>query len=60
MGERCHRLRLALEPVQALLVSGEGLRKNLDRHLAVEPRVPRPVHLPHSPRAERGEDLVGT
>ena len=38
---------------------GQRLRQHLDRHLAPEPRVPRPVHLAHPARAERREDLVG-
>ena len=38
---------------------GDGRRKHLDRHLAAQPRVARPVDLAHAARAERREDLVG-
>ena len=52
-------LRLALEPRQPLGVLGHRLRQDLDRDLAVELGVPRPVHLSHPARAERRQDLVG-
>ena len=58
MIQRSKRLRLALEPRQPLLVFREDLRQHLDRHLALELRVARPVHLAHATRAERAEDLV--
>ena len=35
------------------------LRQDLDRDGALEPRVPRPVHLAHAAGADRREDLVG-
>ncbi len=56
----CHRLGLALEPRESVGVVGDRGRQNLDRHVAIELRVPRPIHLPHSTRAERREDLVRT
>ena len=46
--------------LQPLRIRGQRLRQDLDRHLAREPRVPRPVDLPHPARAERRDDLVGT
>ncbi len=60
MGEPRDRARLALEPRQRRRVSSDFLRQHLDGHLAPEPRVPRPVDLPHSARTEGREDLVGT
>ena len=52
------RLRLALEPSQPLLVFGERFRQHLDRHLTLELRVARPIHLSHAARTERAKDLV--
>ena len=54
------RLRLPLEALPDLGRSRQVRRQHLDRHRAVQPRVPRPVHLPHPSRAERREDLVRT
>ena len=48
-----------LEPAQPLRIGRHRLGQHLDRHLASEPRVLRPIHLPHPARAERREDLVG-
>ncbi len=51
---------LALETGDPVLVLEELLGEDLDRHVPLELRVAGPVNLPHSPRAERGEDLPGT
>ena len=51
--QRRQDLRLALEPRQPLRVLRHRLRQHLDRDVAVELRVPRPVHLSHPARAER-------
>ena len=59
MGERRGRLRLALEPPKALGVLGELRRQHLDRDVAAEAGVARPVHLAHAARADRGDDLIG-
>jgi hypothetical protein len=56
--ERRERLRLALEPRHALRVVGERVRQDLDRHLAAERRVRRPIHLTHSAFANERGDLV--
>ncbi len=57
--ERGQDLGLALEAAQPVGVGGDRLGQHLDRHLAVEPRVARPVDLAHAAGAERGEDFVG-
>ena len=55
------RLRLPLEPPQAIRSSAdERRRQHLDRDVAFEPGIARPVDLAHAARAERREDLVGT
>ncbi len=46
--ERRGRPRLLLETLQPLRVRRQLRRQHLDRDLAREPRVPRPVDLPHS------------
>ena len=56
--ERGERLRLALEPRQAVGIRGEDLRQDLDRHLPIELRVARPLDLPHPACSERAEDFV--
>ncbi len=51
-------LRLALESCEAVRVGGERLGKDLDRDLALQLRVGRPIDDPHPALAERGGDLV--
>ncbi len=53
------RARLALETGQTIRVAGHVFGKDLDRDVAAQPRVPRPIDLSHSPRPDRAEDLVG-
>src|SRR5512135_2920663 len=60
MIERCEQPRLSLEPLLPLFTFQEIFRQYLDRDVPRESRVPGPVHLPHPPRAEGREDLVGT
>jgi hypothetical protein len=52
------RAGLLLEAEASRAILGDGLRQHLDRDLAAELRVPRPVHLAHPSRAERRDDLV--
>ena len=58
MIQRRERLRFALEPRQALGVSGERVRQDLDRDLAIQLRVRRPIHLPHAAFADLRGDFV--
>ena len=60
MVQRREDLGLPLEPRQPLGILRHRLWQHLDRHLAVQLPVLRPVHLPHASRAERRQDLVGT
>src|SRR5262249_43646458 len=57
--ERSDGAGLALEAADEVGVGKESLRQDLDRHLAAEARVLRPVDLSHSALAERRADLVG-
>src|SRR6266508_3892703 len=52
------RARFLLESAQPVRVPREGRRQDLDRNLAREPGIPRPVNLSHPSRAKRGEDFV--
>ncbi len=58
MRQRRDRLRLAPEPRERVRILREALRQHLDRHGPLQPRIPRPIHLPHPARAERRQDLV--
>ena len=57
--ERGDRLGLPLEALQGGRVPRQVGRQDLQRHVAVELRVARPVDLAHAADAERREDLVG-
>ncbi len=57
--ENAGGFRFLLEAAKAIRVLREGCRQHLDRDLAPEPRIPRPIDLAHTPRADRAEDLVG-
>src|SRR5687767_6289229 len=58
MTERGEDLRLALEARQAVGIERERVRDDLERHVAVQPRVARPVNLAHAAGAERADDFV--
>ena len=50
--------RLPLEPLQASRIRRQPGRQDLDGDLALKPRVPGPVNLPHPAGAERAQQLV--
>ena len=50
--------RFALEARQPIGVGGERGRQDLDRDLALELRVGRPIHLAHAAFADRRGDVV--
>ncbi len=58
MVERGESPRLALQPREPVGVRRELRREDLDRDLAAEPRVMRPIDLAHPARAQGREDLV--
>ena len=53
--QRGDRLGLALEARRGLGLVGQALGQDLDRHVASEARVPRPVDLAHAAGAEGAE-----
>ena len=51
---------LSFEAGQAILVCGEGVWQDFQRDVAVQLRVPGPIHLTHPAAADEGGDLVST
>jgi hypothetical protein len=49
---------LALEPREPLGIAREGIRQNLQSHVALEPRVARAIDLSHSPAAQKSKHFV--
>ena len=60
MVQDARRPSFLLEAAQPLRVLGKGSRQDLDRDVAPESRIFRPLHLSHATCADRREDLVGT
>ncbi len=58
MVQRSERLGLALEAGNPIRISSERLRQDLDRHITIQLRVPRPVDLPHPAHADLGGHFV--
>jgi hypothetical protein len=58
MREGGDRLRLALEAGERVGARREMRRQHLERHVALEPRVARPIDLPHPSSPELAQDLV--
>ena len=47
-----------LEATEPLGIRRGRRVQHLDRHVALQPRIARPIHLAHSASAERAEDFV--
>jgi hypothetical protein len=60
MRERRDRLGFSLEPIERGAVGCESRRQDLDRHLAIEPRIAGAIHLAHPAFANLGDDFVGS
>ncbi len=60
VGERGHGARLALEAGAPVGVVCHVGRQHLQRHVAPQPRIARPVDLAHAAGPERGEHFVRT
>ena len=58
MVQRREGLGFTCEPCEPFSVAREELRQDLDRDVAIELRVARPIYLAHAARAEGGENLV--
>ena len=59
MIERRQGLGLALEPREPIAVAREVGRQHLERHVAVEFRIARAIHLAHAAGADQGDDFEG-
>jgi len=60
MVERGGGPRFLRETAQTVEVVRDPRRQHLDRHFALEPRIPRAIHLAHPAAPDEGEDLVWT
>ena len=60
MIKRREEFCFALESRQPLKVLREPLGQDLDRHVALQVRVERAIHLAHAARTDGAEDLVWT
>ena len=58
MIQRGEHPRLALEARQAVGIPRERVRQELDRDIASELRVPRPIDFAHAAGSEGGDNLV--
>ena len=56
--QRGEESSLPLEPRDPVRIGRERLGEDLDGNVAIEPRVPRPIHFPHAAGPERGVNLV--
>ena len=56
--QRREDFRFALEPREPIGIGGERWRQDLDRDLALQLRVGRPIHLPHPAFADLRGDFV--
>ncbi len=59
MIEGAEHLRLALEPRQSVRVVGQQTRQHLQCDVAIELRVPGPIHLSHAAFANQADNFVG-
>jgi hypothetical protein len=60
MIQRCNRAGLLIEPAKAIRFTSEGLRQNLDCDFPSQASIASAIHFPHSARANRVRDFVGT
>jgi hypothetical protein len=58
MIERGEHLRLALQAREPFRIVRKALGQDLQRHLALQPRVARPIHFTHAADAELRNDFV--
>src|SRR6516162_6038592 len=56
--KRRNGLRLSLEPSAPVRIRSEVQRQNLDGNIAIQPRIPGAIHLAHSARSERTDNLI--
>ena len=59
MIQRCEDFGFSLKPREPVGIVSERRRKDLDGDLTLESSIGGPVHLSHSTRAQRRNDVVG-
>jgi hypothetical protein len=59
MIERGEQLRFAFESRDARGVDGDACWKDLERDIAIQPRIARAIHLAHSAFAQQIDNLIG-
>ena len=59
MIQRREQLGFTLKSRQPIGIARERVGQYLDRHLALQPRIFRAIHLAHAAGAEERDDLVG-
>ena len=52
------RQRFLFKPVQPFGVQRKRLRQDLDRHLALQSRIARPIDLAHSPGSQQADNFI--
>jgi hypothetical protein len=60
MIQRRQHLRFATEARQTIRIVGDRRQQHLDRHVAIQLRIARAIHLAHPAGTERRHDFVGT
>ena len=58
MIQRREHVGFALEPGESVAIVYEGLGEDLQRDIAAEPRIGRPIHAAHAAFAEESGDIV--
>jgi hypothetical protein len=58
MIERREDLRLAMKAREPIRIARERGRQNLQRDVAIQLRIARPIHLAHTAGADGGDDFI--
>jgi hypothetical protein len=56
--QRGNRFGFGFETASHLGIRGDMCRHDLDRDLAIEPQIPRAIHLAHAARSQPGHDFI--
>ncbi len=58
MVERGEQLGFALKPRKSIGIAGKRVRQDLDRDLALQPRIACAIHFSHSAAADQGDHFI--
>jgi hypothetical protein len=59
MIQRGKNVRFAAEARQVIGIAGDGREQDLDRHVAAQRPIARPIDFAHAPRPEGRDDFIG-